>query len=278
MKSKYEECIEDSWEYTCLKFYEFSAIDYVVFTLMLVVSASVGVYFAYRSRRQESIEEFTLGGRDMHAVPTSVSVMCTTLSAITIIGTPAEFYNFGAMYFWMIVVYIVSMTIAAEVYIPIFYKLGIRSTYEYLELRFNSTLRVVTMYLFMIAGLFTTGIAIYAPATALSAVTAMDLNLAILSTGIVCIFYTSIGGMKAVVWTDVIQSTWMVSGLFAVTVYAGNEIGFDYIWQRANESGRTDFFVSSWDPTVRNSLQSVILGNVFGLNAYSFCVSQVYFT
>ena len=134
------------------------------------------------------------------------------------------------------------------------------------------------MFLFVIAGTITTGIAIYTPATALSAVTAMDLNLAILSTGIVCIFYTMLGGMKAVVWTDVIQSAWMVSGLFAVTVYAGKQVegGFEYIYERAVETGRADFFVSSWDPTVRGSLQSVIFGNVFGLNAYSFCVSQAF--
>ena len=68
------------------------------------------------------------------------------------------------------------------------------------------------MGLFLIAGIITTGIAIYAPATALSAVTAMNLDIAILSTGIVCMFYTSIGGMKAVVWTDVIQSSWMIAG------------------------------------------------------------------
>ena len=49
------------------------------------------------------------------------------------------------------------------------------------------------------------GIAIYAPATAISAVTGIDLTLAIISTGLVCVFYTTLGGMKAVVWTDVIQ-------------------------------------------------------------------------
>ena len=116
---------------------------------------------------------------------------------------------------------------AAEVYIPIFYRLGIRSTYEYLELRFklvfiiiwkrtvlysetvhfhgpstlmdplkwtdlntlikSRSLRSITMGLFLIAGIITTGIAIYAPATALSAVTSMNLDIAILSTGIVSV-------------------------------------------------------------------------------------------
>ena len=54
-------------------------------------------------------------------------------------------------------------------------------------------------------GVMSMGIAIYAPATAISAVTGIDLTLAIISTGLVCVFYTTLGGMKAVVWTDVIQ-------------------------------------------------------------------------
>lgn len=61
--------------------------------------------------------------------------------------------------------------------------------------------------------------------------------------------------MKAVVWTDVIQSIWMISGLLAVTIYSASNIGYDKIWKAAEDGGRTDFFVGSWDPTVRNSLQ-----------------------
>ena len=79
--------------------------------------------------------------------------------------------------------------------------------------------------------------------------------MAILSTGLVCVFYTTLGGMKAVVWTDVIQSVWMISGLLAVTIYSASNVGYDEIWKKAEEGKRTEFFVSSWDVTVRNSLQ-----------------------
>lgn len=80
--------------------------------------------------------------------------------------------------------------------------------------------------------------------------------------------------MKAVVWTDVIQSIWMISGLLAVTIYSASNIGYDKIWKAAEDGGRTDFFVGSWDPTVRNSLQAFLLGKTFGLDGYAFCVSQ----
>jgi Na+/proline symporter len=65
----------------------------------------------------------------------------------------------------------------AEVFIPIFYNLNVRSTYEYLEMRFNKTLRTTTMILFIIAGVMSMGVAIYAPATAISAVTSMENGL-----------------------------------------------------------------------------------------------------
>ena len=95
------------------------------------------------------------------------------------------------------------------------------------EMRFNRAVRQLTMVLFFIVALVYTGLAIYAPSIALSAVTGMDINLAILSTGCVCIFYTVLGGMKGVIVTDVFMSIWMIAGLFAVTVKAGQDIGED---------------------------------------------------
>lgn len=141
----------------------------------------------------------------MHFFPTSLSIMCTALSAITILGTPSEFYLYGGMYIWAVACFAINLSLSAEIFLPIFYALKIRSTYEYLELRFHSLTRKITMAMFILATIVSTGVAIYAPATAISAVTSIDLNLAILSCGLVCVFYTTLGGMKAVVWTDVVQ-------------------------------------------------------------------------
>ncbi|CBY13367.1 unnamed protein product [Oikopleura dioica] len=272
--STYGECVQDGFQITCLTFYNFTVADYIIFSFMLCLSAGVGVFFAYRARNSETVEDYLLAGRTMHFFPTSLSIMCTALSAITILGTPSEFYLYGGMYIWAVACFAINLSLSAEIFLPIFYHLKIRSTYEYLELRFHSITRKVTMAMFLLATIVSTGVAIYAPATAISAVTSIDLNLAILSCGLVCVFYTTLGGMKAVVWTDVVQSVWMISGLLAITIYSAVNIGYDEIWQKAKDSGRTEFFVTSWNPTVRNTIQAFLIGKTFGLDGYSFCVSQ----
>ena len=148
----------------------------------------------------------------MHAFPTSLSMMSTSLSAITILGTPAEFFDYGFMYMWMIVRHgkviqnfsrfeihtndfipssnltfrlsalvqkLVKITlqclmivanacgllISAEVFVPIFYRLKVRTTYEYLEMRFNGIVRKTAVSLYLTVSLIFTGLAVYAPAT-----------------------------------------------------------------------------------------------------------------
>ena len=223
-----------------------------------------------------TIDEFALGGRQMHALPTSLSVMSTSLSAITVLGTPAEFYNYGGMYIWFALVNSIALVIAAEVFVPVFYRLKVKTTYEYLEMRFSRPVRQLAMILWVIVALIFTGLAIYAPSIALSAVTGMDINLAILSTGCVCTFYTVLGGMKGVILTDVFLSIWMIAGLFAVTVKASRDIGYATIWAKAHQSGRAEFFTSSWDMTVRNSLQAILVGNIIGGNTGAFCTNQAF--
>ncbi|CAG5078093.1 Oidioi.mRNA.OKI2018_I69.PAR.g8898.t1.cds [Oikopleura dioica] len=268
-------CYENDYQVTCLFKTLFSGPDYAVFSCMLIVSALVGIYFAYQSRRKtENVNDYLMAGRSMHFFPTSLSIMCTALSAITILGTPAEFYNYGSMYIWSIAGYFMAISFSNEIFIPVFYKLGINTTYEYLELRFGRKVRNATTIMFMVANVISTGVVIYAPATAISAVTGMSLDLAILTTGLVCIFYTTLGGMKAVVWTDVVQSLWMLTGLMAVIIFTHIKVGYGKIFEMANLTGRTEFFRSSWDPTVRDSLQAYLIGKFFGIEGYAFGCSQ----
>ena len=67
-------------------------------------------------------------------------------------GTPYEFYKYGGMYIWSLGSFALSLFFAAELFMPIFYKLGVISTYEYLEMRYCKALRTATMVMFIIAG------------------------------------------------------------------------------------------------------------------------------
>uniref|UniRef100_A0A671YHU4 Solute carrier family 5 member 8 n=1 Tax=Sparus aurata TaxID=8175 RepID=A0A671YHU4_SPAAU len=183
----------------------FVVADYMVFALMLVVSAAVGVYFAWTDRDQRSSGDFLMGGRRLTALPVSLSLTASFMSAITVLSNPAEVYRYGANIGFYGISYVLTMVITSEVFLPVFYRLSITSTYEYLELRFNRTTRLLGTGLFIVQTILYTGIVIYAPALALNQVTGMDLWGAVISTGVVCTFYCTLGGLKAVVWTDVFQ-------------------------------------------------------------------------
>uniref|UniRef100_A0A665TLC4 Solute carrier family 5 member 8 n=1 Tax=Echeneis naucrates TaxID=173247 RepID=A0A665TLC4_ECHNA len=183
----------------------FAVADYVVFALMLMVSAAVGVYFAWTGRGQRTSGDFLMGGRRLTALPVSLSLTASFMSAITVLSNPAEVYRYGASIGFYGFSYIITILVTSEVFLPVFYRLAVTSTYEYLELRFNRATRLLGTVLFIVQTILYTGIVIYAPALALNQVTGMDLWGAVISTGVVCTFYCTMGGLKAVVWTDVFQ-------------------------------------------------------------------------
>lgn len=135
--------------------YKFHLIDYVVFGTMLVFSASVGVYYGYfnksKSKRQKpnerhpdetfsdkkttdfgskSMLEYLLGSRKLKSFPVAMSLVASYISGVTVLGTPAEIYNFGSQY-WLIVFPILLMGfIVSFVYLPVFCSLKVGSSYE----------------------------------------------------------------------------------------------------------------------------------------------------
>ncbi|XP_070533233.1 sodium-coupled monocarboxylate transporter 1-like [Ptychodera flava] len=243
----------------------FSIADYVVFGGMLAISMGIGVFHACTGGKQKTSGEFLMADRNMQPWPVAMSLVASFMSAITVLGTPAEHYLFGTMFSLFGITYTLVMIITAELFMPSYYKLGITSAYEYLEIRFKSKLvRILGCATFLVQMVIYMGIAIYAPSLALNAVTGVDLWGSILICGIVCTFYTTIGGMKAVLWTDTFQLLVMISGFLAVIIQASIELGgWTNIMRICNEGGRIEFLNFSVDPRTRHSVFSVIVGGIF---------------
>lgn len=108
----------------------FSVWDYVVFAGMILGAAGIGLFQAIRGRKENSTAEFLLGGRQMTAVPVAMSLTASFMSGITVIGTPAEAYIYGTSFWLFAFSYAIMSTISAEIFVPLFYRLGITSTYE----------------------------------------------------------------------------------------------------------------------------------------------------
>ncbi|XP_076162295.1 sodium-coupled monocarboxylate transporter 2 isoform X10 [Ptiloglossa arizonensis] len=240
----------------------FEPIDCAVFAGMLAISAIVGVYQAYKSRKNtDAVGEYLMGGRNMSIFPISMSLIASYVSGIAILGLPAEIYVHGTQ-FWCVIVAdsLVSLTMAF-VYLPVFYDLGIDSSYEYLKLRFNNAVRLTGTVIFLLKMLLYIPLVIYVPALAFNQVTGTNLHATALLVCTVCIFYTTLGGLKAVVWTDAIQTIVMFGGVVIVAVLGTSRVGgVQRVWERNRETGRIVFFDMDPDPTVRHTFWTVVVG------------------
>ncbi|ESO83921.1 hypothetical protein LOTGIDRAFT_107937 [Lottia gigantea] len=242
----------------------FTWVDYLLFVLMLLVSAVIGIFYAIKDRKKNTTKDFLLAGGNMSLFPVALSLLASFMSAITLLGTPAEMYNYTTMYWWIGLSYVFAIFASAHIYIPIFYRLNITSAFEYLEQRFGRVARITGACTYIIQMSIYMAIVLYAPSLALNAVTGVDLWGLIWSVGCVCIFYTTIGGMKAVLWTDSFQTAMMLAGLLAILIQGSIEAGgFAAAWDLNIDRDRVEFLDFSVDPAVRHSVWSLAIGGIF---------------
>ncbi|XP_043773355.1 sodium-dependent multivitamin transporter isoform X2 [Cervus elaphus] len=215
----------------------FSLVDYVVFALLLVLSLAIGLYHAYRGWGRHSIGQLLLADRKMGCLPVALSLLATFQSAVAILGVPSEIYRFGTQYWFLGCCYFLGLLIPAHVFIPIFYRLHITSAYEYLELRFNKAVRV--------CGTVT--------------------------------FIFQMGGLKAVIWTDVFQTLVMFLGQLAVIIVGSAKVGgLGHVWEVASQHGLISGIELDPDPFVRHTFWTLAFGGVFMmLSLYGVNQAQV---
>ncbi|XP_067120884.1 sodium-coupled monocarboxylate transporter 1-like [Centruroides vittatus] len=242
----------------------FCVADYVVFAFMLAVSAAIGIYYACTGQKQKTTNEFLLGSKNMSIFPVAMSILASFLSAITLLGLPAEMYQYGTLYTMIGISVFLMVPAAAHLYLPVFYNLKLTSAYEYLELRFNKYIRSMASAVFAFQMMIYMAIVLYAPSLALSQVTGIGLWFAVLSTGIVCTFYTTIGGMKAVVWTDLVQVLMMFISMFTVVAKGANDVGgMRQVWETSVNGKRIEFFNFDTDIGQRHTFWNLLVGGYF---------------
>lgn len=234
-------------------------LDLVVFGVYMLFSIGVGVWF---TRRQKDLRSYLLADQDMHWFLVSISVIAALFSGITYLGAPAETFKNDLGYLWTLVAFFVATPVTARLFLPFFYNLRIYTAYEYLELRFDRRLRWLASGLFILRVTMWLAIATYAPALAIHETTGVPLMFSILLTGIATTFYTALGGMKAVIWTDTMQFLVLFGGIFFVVGYAlmGIPGGLAGAWEIAGAAGKTQSLNLSLDPKVRVTLWAALLG------------------
>jgi cyclically-permuted mutarotase family protein len=194
----------------------FGIINYSVLALYLLISVLIGLYFA---RKQKSTADYFTGGGRIPWWASGLSVFGTLLSAITFMAIPAKAFVTDWSFFFLNITAILITPVIAFIFIPFFSKLKIKTAYEYLEDRFNYTARAFGSLSFILFQLGRIGIVLLLPSLAISIVTGIPVDTSILIMGVLCILYTTFGGIEAVIWTDVMQVIVLLGGSILAVVW-----------------------------------------------------------
>ena len=245
----------------------FTLLDTIVLIGYISLIAWIGSRFG---KDQHNPEDYFLGGRKIPGWAIGLSVMATQASAITFIGAPGWGFEGGLERLVTFINVPLAMIVLILVFVPVFHRAGIYSIYELLERRFGPATRTLSAFLFLIARGLATGVVLYAPALVLAVVTGWSVNLTIIIMAVLAISYTVMGGISAVIWTDVIQMfvLWLgalLSILFLVTSLPG---GWSDVFAFGAQSGMFNAIDLSLDPSVTYSLWAGLLGGFFLHVAY----------
>lgn len=189
-------------------------LDYTIIVFYFVLVLGIGFFFA---KGENSSEEYLLGGRRMPTLAIGLSCMVSLLSSVSIVMVPGEIFNNG------LTLFIFQGTIGLALSIPcyllftrFYFLLGSFTPYEYLEYRYDRTVRSVVAISAFYTRTMYLGMVLYTTAKIFESCYGWPAWFSILLVGTVGVVYTVMGGMKAVVWTDVLQFLFLFGGFIAI--------------------------------------------------------------
>jgi solute:Na+ symporter, SSS family len=237
----------------------FSSLDAVTVVAYLLAISIIGSMFY---KRESTAKEYFLGCRSMSWLPVGISIIAVDLSAITVMGNPAWSYQHNLEIIWQSFGYLIVAPVVILVFVPFYTRLNLYTAYEYLEKRFNLSVRLVTTILFQVLRCAHVAIALYAPSLIIAFVTGRPDWQCVLFIGAFTILYTTLGGMKAVIWTSVIQFCTVLAGILLISYVAVSHVsgGVETVYKTAQEAGRLKLFDFSFNPTHLTSFWACIIG------------------
>ncbi len=242
-----------------------SVWDHVAFWGYLLGVLVLGL----RQRRQShGFAAYFLAGRSMHWLPVGLSIVATAFSAVNYAGFSAEVSQYGCYVLLCLPVFAVVAWPVTRLVMPLYRAMGVHSIYEYLEHRFDVRVRTAASALFIFWRLLWMALLIHVPSKALSLMGGLDHRLLVLLSGAVATAYTLVGGMRAVMYTDVAQFVVVVGSiLLAIAVAATRHpAGMLGLLHEGLDAGLARPFhpfapeVFALDPTLRITLWSCWVG------------------
>ncbi|GIW94776.1 MAG: acetylneuraminate ABC transporter [Pirellulaceae bacterium] len=253
------------------------AVDYGIVAAYVLGMLVVGGWVA---RRQRSTEDFFVGSRRLPSWAVGISLLASMFSTITYLGLPGEMFRSGVGYLIREVGIVVTFVVVWFVLVPFYSRLRLTSAYEYLEHRFNYATRALASLLCCLLLMGWMAVAVVTASRALVEImqwrlgwdpageAAQDSSIQsmILLIGGISLVYTTLGGLRAVVWTDVVQFAVMLFGaiyclFFVAWSTDSTPLDWWHSWKSYPYRDATPWW--SWDVGQRSSLSFIALGMTF---------------
>ncbi len=237
--------------------YKLNKLDWIVIVVYFIMMVMTGIYY---SKKNKSFKDFVLGGKTMASVPIGLSLFATMLSSLSYLSYPGEMIRYGPIIFAGMFAFPVTHWVVGWFIIPKFMKEDVTSAYELLEKKLGLSIRIMASFLFVsLRFLWMAAIVFATVDMAIGAIIDVSpLQRFIYSTVLLVstIIYSSVGGLKAVVMTDVIQTFLLWMGALFTVVIISLQLGSFTNWI-------PDHWLSHWSPLKWgfNATERLTVGN-----------------
>ncbi len=194
---------------------EFGTLNWSILIVYIVANLLLGWYL---SKRISTAEDFYLGNRTTPWWAIGISVVATYVSALSFLGAPSWAYTDGFSVIALHANYPLVIFIVISLFLPFFYNSGVASIYEYQERRFGPRARSLISAIWLVSQTMTSAAILYATSLVLEFITGIDVVHAIIIVTVIALIYTALGGITAVIWTDVAQAAILLIGAVIILV------------------------------------------------------------
>jgi SSS family transporter len=247
-----------------------SSLDLAIVAAYILGMTLLGVWF---TRAQKDLRTYFVGGRNVGWFMVLISIVATETSAVTFLSVPGVAYNprGGNLTFLQLSFgYIVGRCLVAWFLLPQYMRGDLFSGYQVLRERFSPAVQRVASGLFLVTRTIADGLRIFLTAILLSCI-GWSMETAILVVGVITIVYTYLGGMKAVIWTDLIQFVIKIAGAVLAFVFILRLLpnGWDQFLAGGEAAGKFHLIDAEWNPSVAFNLWAGVIGGcVFSMASH----------
>ncbi len=247
---------------------EFGTLNWTILVVYILANLLLGWVL---SKRVDTAEDFYLGRRTTPWWAIGISVIATYVSALSFLGGPAWTYAESLAVVAIHLNYPIVIFFVITLFLPFFFNSGVASIYDYMERRFGPTSRIVISAVFLVSQALTSAAILYATSLVIQFITGIDVKAAIVIVTVVALVYTMMGGITAVIWTDVIQAGVLFVGATIIFVALLSELPLPLgeLLAELKAQGKTNPLEWSLDLSLEATVWSgVIAMSIFHITVY----------